>query len=102
MVEYRMAPNKPVEGPGKAGTNGAGRLRSIPSVDRVMSHPLLEDARARLPHGVIAAAARAEVESVRQGLVTGRPDGAGLEEIAERAARRAFGMAAPSLRPVIN
>src|SRR4051812_32305505 len=85
-----------------SGANGAQRLRSIPSVDRVISHPLLGEARSRLPHEVVAAAARAEGAATRRSLVQGDMAASSLEGIAQRAARRAFAMATPSLRPVIN
>src|SRR3954454_19148221 len=99
-----MEADERITGRKRAGENGAGRLRSIPSVDRVVSHALLEEARAQLPHGVVVAAARAEVEATRQALAGGEGEGGayGLEGIAKRAARRAFAMASGSLRPVIN
>src|SRR5947209_8721104 len=97
-----MAVNKQPDEPTAAGAERSGQLRAIPSVDRVISHPLLEEARTRLPHGVVAEAARAELDATRQALVQGGIDSPGLEEIAARAARRAFSMASPSLRPVIN
>src|SRR5438093_591015 len=109
-----MAAQKRPAGLGAGKRDGAGHLRSLPSVDRVMSHPILEDARARLPHAVVAAAARAEVEATRQTLARGEGLGArgegsradpnpspltpnpySLEEIAARAARRAWAMASP-------
>src|SRR5436190_21788168 len=83
-------------------TNGVGRLRTLPSVDRVMSHPAMADARARLPHGVVLSAARSEVDAARETLLQGDTAAPGLGEIATRAAERAWGLAAPSLRPVIN
>src|SRR5205823_1201627 len=116
-----MTLEKRPAGSGAGKRDGAGRLRSLPSVDRVISHPLMEDARARLPHTVVAAAARAEVEAARQALARGEglgvrsegsradsnpspltPNPYSLEEIAARAAGRAWAMASPSLRPVIN
>src|SRR4051794_18473617 len=84
------------------GANGAQRLRSLPSVDRVISHPLVEEARSRLPHEVVTAAAAAGGEAARRSLLQGDTTASSLENIAQRAARRAFAMATPSLRPVIN
>src|SRR5438552_12276877 len=84
------------------GANGANRLRTLPSVDRVMVHPAMADARARLPHSVILSAARSEVDAVRKSLLHEDAAMPGLDEIAARAAESAWALATPSLRPAIN
>src|SRR5438094_1509015 len=84
------------------GANGANRLRALPSVDRVIEHPAMSDARARLPHSVVLSAARSEVDAARKSLLDEDAAMPNLDEIAARAAERAWALAAPSLRPAIN
>src|SRR5438093_588283 len=84
------------------GKLSAARLRALPSVDRVIWHPGLSEARAQLPQHVIAAAARSEVEATRRALLGGDETDPDIEEIVGRAAQRAWLMVSPSLRPVIN
>jgi len=81
---------------------GTRRLRSIPSVDRVMAQPNLEGARANLPHDLVVAAIRAELDSLREALRAGEAAIPELGEVAQMAATRAWAMLAPSLKPVIN
>lgn len=78
------------------------RLRALPAIDKVLAHPALDDARASLPHEVIVAAARQEVEHARQALLGGADPAPAVHEVAERAARAAWTFAEPSLQPVIN
>src|SRR5436305_15251377 len=85
------------------GRNGT-RLRSLPSVDRVLAESVLVQARAELPHSLLADAVRAELADERVAILNGiePAESRGAEEIAARAAERAWLLAAPSLRPVIN
>jgi L-seryl-tRNA(Ser) seleniumtransferase len=85
--------------------NGAGqaqRLRLIPSVDQVLAHPAMQEARANLPQSVVTTAARLELEALRAAIMREQGDTATIEEVATRAASRAWTIASPSLRPVIN
>src|SRR5437868_12075573 len=84
------------------GANSASALRTLPSVDRVISHPAMSEVREQLPQAIITSAARAEVDAAREALLRGETGDLSLEEIAQRASRRAMQMASPSLRPVIN
>ncbi len=83
-------------------------LRALPSVDRVMAHPALAEARARLPHEMVVEAVRHELTRVREALRTAgaQPPGADVnidvEELARRAAATARDMHTPSLRHAIN
>src|SRR3954468_2908649 len=86
---------------GSAGKNGAGSLRGLPSIDRVIGHEAMTLIREELPHSILTGAARSEVEAAREVILSGG-DPPSLEEIATRAARRARQIASPSLRPVIN
>src|SRR5438045_1274518 len=77
-------------------------LRGLPSVDRVMGHLAMAEARRQLPGTIVAAAARAVVDAARDALLGGSGQAPSLDEIAAMSARRAFDMTSPSLRPVIN
>ncbi len=69
----------------------------------MLAEPAVAQAGAELPHGLVVEAVRAEVGEARQALLRGVPSEAPTaREIAERAARRAWLLGAPSLRPVIN
>lgn len=82
--------------------NVSTRLRAIPSVDRVMAHPALGAARTYLPHDLVVAAVREELEELRRALGLGTAEVPDLAQVAERASTRAWSMVAPSLGPVIN
>src|SRR4051812_23814764 len=85
------------------GRNGT-RLRSLPSVDKVLAESVLVQALAELPHNLLADAVRAELADERLAILNGiePAEPGGAQEIAARAAQRAWLLAAPSLRPVIN
>src|SRR5262245_58000387 len=83
------------------GHDSSQMLRSLPSVDRVIEHADMAEAREQLPHAIVADAARAEVDSAREAILGGGR-AQSLAEIAVAAARRAWEMTSPSLRPVIN
>src|SRR5947209_2762026 len=80
----------------------AGRLRALPSVDRVVWHPAMAEGRAQVPQSIVTAAARAEVEAARKAVLAGEETTPDVDEIVARAMRRAWLMTSPSLRPVIN
>lgn len=75
--------------------------RQLPSVTKLLESPALAAARDRHPHALVVAAARAEIDSLRQRLIDGG-DADPLEALAERVIARLEAEAAPKLRPVIN
>jgi L-seryl-tRNA(Ser) seleniumtransferase len=90
--------------PTKPQSNGHAEqatLRALPSVDRVLAHPLLR-AATDVPRGVLTQAVRREVERARESLKRGDLAAISVDEIAANAASLAHLMSSPSLRPVIN
>jgi L-seryl-tRNA(Ser) seleniumtransferase len=77
-------------------------FRHLPSVARLLELPPLVAARERHPHDLIAAAARAEVESLRARLAAGETPHLDPTAAAERVAAKLDADAAPAIRPVIN
>ena len=78
-------------------------LRQIPKVDELLSCPALEALAADLPAPALRDAVRAELETVRQGILDGsRAALPALEELCAAVVLRAKADALPSLRPVIN
>ncbi len=75
-------------------------LRALPSVDRVIGHPLLAPF-ASLPHSVLVDQARRELELSRANAAAGEPVPP-LETVARRAASGLSRLLEPGLRPVIN
>jgi L-seryl-tRNA(Ser) seleniumtransferase len=75
-------------------------LRQLPSVDSLMSHPALQEARA-CGHDLARYAARQAIEHSRMLIKKGAPP-PGLEQLAARARRSAHDMITPALRPAIN
>ena len=75
-------------------------LRSLPSVDRVLSHPRVRELR--LPGAVVADAAREEIERVRAAILAGEAGETQLDSLANAVAERLNAAFAASLRPVIN
>ncbi len=75
-------------------------LRSLPSVDRLVSHPLLASL-AFLPHGVLVEEARRELETARSGAASGERVPS-LDALADRIASKLQRLLEPNLRPVIN
>ena len=78
-------------------------LRSLPSVDRLLSHPRVRELR--LPAAFVADAAREEIERVRAAILAGEMSKAGeveLDSLASAVAERLTAAFAASLRPVIN
>ena len=78
------------------------KLRSLPSVDRVLSEPALGEAAARWPRPQVVEAVREELESARSMLSNGREASVSASEIAESAQRALEEQLRPSLRRVIN
>jgi L-seryl-tRNA(Ser) seleniumtransferase len=76
-------------------------LRQLPSVDRLLTAPLLRDLITEHSHAVVADAVRAVLEEARQRIRAGE---AAPEEAAliEAAAQRVAAIVRPTLRPVIN
>ena len=77
-------------------------MRGLPSVDRVLAHPVLQASRDVLPHDLLVLAIRQELERVRTVLRSGSPLRVSPDEIAHNAASLAALFASPSLRPAIN
>src|SRR5262245_60595924 len=77
-------------------------FRHLPSVARLLELPPLLAARDRHPHDLIAAAARAEVESLRTRLAAGELPALDPAAAAGRIAARLDADAAPAVRTVIN
>ena len=76
-------------------------LRSLPSVDRVLSQPAI--AALALPAELVADAVREEIEQRRAAILAGDAAGeSSPEAIAAAAAQRLTAAFTPSLRPIIN
>jgi L-seryl-tRNA(Ser) seleniumtransferase len=84
--------------------NGKGETaaRRLPSVDRVLSHPLLGEVKLSLSRELVAAAVREELVSRRERLLAGDEEVPDIEKLASAAARRAWLSVGKSLVPVIN
>lgn len=77
-------------------------FRQLPSVARLLDHPALVAARTIHPPDCITAAARKELEGLRDTLATGGNVPVELDAIAERILARLDAEAAPAIRSVIN
>jgi len=77
-------------------------FRRLPSVSRLLEQPSLVAARERHPAERVAAAARAEVESLRAALSAGHTPDLDPGAVAARAAARLDREAVARVRPVIN
>ena len=80
----------------------SAKLRSLPSVDRVLAESALADALDRWARPHIVDAVRSELEVARSLLVNGREAPSAPSELAELAERMLRGRLQPSLRHVIN
>ena len=80
----------------------SAKLRSLPSVDRVLSESALADALDRWPRPHVVDAVRSELDVARSLLVNGREAPNAPAELAELAERMLRGRLQPSLRNVIN
>jgi L-seryl-tRNA(Ser) seleniumtransferase len=84
-------------------TNSAVKgLRGIPSVDKVLAHPRMAEARASLPQNIVTMAVREELDAIRRAILSDGQRAPSPDEVAERAAERALEIVAPSLKRVIN
>jgi L-seryl-tRNA(Ser) seleniumtransferase len=86
----------------KSAKSMANKLRALPSVERVLAMPALTQARADLPHALVTDAVRGEIEAARRAIIDGYTESPTPEEVAGRAATRAWASIGASLRPVIN
>lgn len=80
----------------------SAKLRSLPSVDRVLSEGVLCDALDRWPRPHVVEAVRSELDVARSLLVNGRDAPCAANELADLAERMLRGRLQPSLRHVIN
>ena len=83
-------------------TDLSGKLRSLPSVDRVLSEPALADALDRWPRPQVVNAVRAEIDVARTLLSNGTDTTFAPTDIAESAGHALSEQLRPSLRRVIN
>ncbi len=84
------------------GADLSAKLRSLPSVDQVLSEPSLADALARWDRGLVVGAVRAVIGEVREGLRSGSEaahDAASLAVMVERGLEARL---ASPLRRVVN
>lgn len=77
-------------------------FRDLPSMTKLLDAPALVAARERHPAALISAAARAELDALRQQLTAGEPVTANVADLGARVAARLDADAAPAFRPVIN
>ncbi len=76
----------------------------IPAVDRLLSHPRLDEALVAFPRSLVLKAIHEVLAALRAEIAEGRASEALLEPgaVAERAVRRLQQISGPSLRPLIN
>ena len=77
-------------------------FRQLPAIARLLEHALLVAARERHPHHLVAAAAREEVDALRQRLAAGENADLTSDAAARRIATRLDADATLRIRPVIN
>ena len=80
----------------------SAKLRSLPSVDRVLAESALGDALERWPRAHVVDAVRSEIDTARTLMVNGRDAPSAPEEFASLADRMLRDRLQPSLRHVIN
>jgi L-seryl-tRNA(Ser) seleniumtransferase len=81
--------------------NVAQQLRRLPSVDRVLGEPALEEAAAEYGHRLVVTAVRETLDRARDAVRAGE-EVPSQAELAERATAYLQAHLAPTLRPVIN
>jgi L-seryl-tRNA(Ser) seleniumtransferase len=77
-------------------------FRQLPSVSRLLEHPLLVAARSAHPLNRMTAAIAAELDGLRATLTTGGEVDVAVDRIAEQVVARLTAEVQPTLRPVIN
>lgn len=77
-------------------------MRKVPSVDKVLGHPAVEEVLARIPRTLVLDSARAAVEEVRAKVRAGEDVAVDIDRIAARAKQLAERESGPSLRPAVN
>lgn len=88
--------------PGNSRSDLSEKLRSLPSVDRVLSEVVLQEALERWPRTQVVDAVRSQVDAARSLLVNGRDAPSAPREFADLAERTLRDRLQPSLRHVIN
>ena len=78
------------------------RMRNLPSVEAVLTHPLMQDCTSTLTHALCTNAARQAIQAARETLKSDEAAVISHEDIARDAAHRAHLLAQPSLRRVVN
>ncbi len=76
-------------------------LRSLPSVDRILSHQRLRALAHSAPQSLVAQAAREALAREREDVLAGKPP-QGIEGLVAEASRRVETALSASLRPLIN
>src|SRR5579885_3678687 len=82
----------------QAMSDSNARVRTLPSVDRLLAQPTLSEAQ---PAALRTAAARETIAAARRAALAGAPV-PGLDELTARALATLQRLSTPSLRPVIN
>ncbi len=78
------------------------RMRSLPSVDRLLSHPTVQQVQGILPRQVLVDSIRATLDDLRIAIKSGTDPKTNLDHIALTALARAKACVAPSLGPAVN
>ena len=76
-------------------------LKQLPQVEEVLQSPELTSLEG-IPRDIITDAVRAQIDALRQRILSGAEPSIETSEIAQAAAARAAGLSQPSLRRVIN
>ncbi|MBO4365342.1 MAG: L-seryl-tRNA(Sec) selenium transferase [Eggerthellaceae bacterium] len=77
-------------------------LRQMPSIDRVLTEPVISRLGALVPHDILTGEARNVVSQVRSSVLQGKTPDVSAESIAETVAKRCMRLMTPSLKRVIN
>lgn len=83
-------------------TEHTAKLRTLPSVDRVLAEPALTDMLDRLSRSDVTEAVRRAISGARDALIADRAAPTDSAELARIAAQSLRSLVRPSLRPVIN
>jgi L-seryl-tRNA(Ser) seleniumtransferase len=82
--------------------NSSERMRSLPSVDRLLLHPAIESLLGKMPRSVVVDAVRAVLDEARVAIRDGKDVSTDHDALAQDVCARATACFAPSLRPAIN